>query len=355
MAVATQNPHGEAELNPAHYSFYDFFDNRPEWVAQAIMGGASKEQIDEMMARINTLREALIENSSSVYGKLGQCAHCGTHIRYHVVYRDERDGSLLAIGQDCAENRLDRSPSEWKVYKDRLDRMRDMARRGEKLIALREQYPEAVEILEKCRQSRAECQEISNKVSQEIDALYPAQDDPYYQQGECADDDRRRELIAEREEAWKKHNRQFPDIIFDICGSVHRYGKMSDRQAEVVVKVFHENQERQKRIEEEKKNASPVPTGKGIEIVGEVVSVKWKENSYGGRLVMVVKHDDGWAVWGTVPSSIEIVEHDGQGTRGLERGDTVKFVANIEESDDETFGFFKRPRKAEIVTRHDVE
>src|SRR3954470_11512219 len=57
--------------------------------------------------------------------------------------------------------------------------------------------------------------------------------------------------------------------------------------------------------EEERANAKPVPTGK-VEISGEIVSVKWKESGYGsgGAYKMIVQLPDGGKVWGTAPAKI---------------------------------------------------
>jgi hypothetical protein len=55
---------------------------------------------------------------------------------------------------------------------------------------------------------------------------------------------------------------------------------------------------------------------------------------------MVVKVEQGWAVWGSVPEAIAIE---------VEVGDTVTFTATVTRSDrDPKFGFFKRPTKAAI-------
>jgi hypothetical protein len=92
----------------------------------------------------------------------------------------------------------------------------------------------------------------------------------------------------------------------------------------------------------------PVPsTDKRIQIEGEAVSVKWVEDHYsrygGGQLKMTVKvnTDSGsWLCYGSVPTAVE----------DLERGQTVRFMAKVEQGNkDEHFGFFKRPTKAEIV------
>lgn len=85
---------------------------------------------------------------------------------------------------------------------------------------------------------------------------------------------------------------------------------------------------------------APVVEGTGVLVEGEVLSVKWRENPWGGGLKMLVKETRGFKVWGSVPSAISEVE----------RGAVVRFVANVEASnDDECFGFFKRPRKAVVV------
>lgn len=64
-----------------------------------------------------------------------------------------------------------------------------------------------------------------------------------------------------------------------------------------------------------------------LEVVPMVVGSTYK---------MLVQDDRGFKVWGTVPGSI-----------AADKGDEIKFVANVEASDDDPkFGFFKRPRKA---------
>lgn len=85
--------------------------------------------------------------------------------------------------------------------------------------------------------------------------------------------------------------------------------------------------------------ASPVVEGR-IVIEGQVVKAYAMENDFGVREVMVVRDDRGFSVWGTVPSSIDV-----------EVGDKVVFTATVEVSDkDETFGFFKRPSKAQLIS-----
>ena len=67
-----------------------------------------------------------------------------------------------------------------------------------------------------------------------------------------------------------------------------------------------------------------------------MLTTKWQDSHFGITLKMLVRDDRGFKVWGTVPSSLP----------NTESGDRVTFIAAVEASDDdETFGFFKRPRR----------
>ena len=97
-----------------------------------------------------------------------------------------------------------------------------------------------------------------------------------------------------------------------------------------------------KQIEEQAKaerTAVPV-TSDRIEIAGTITRSYERETDYGVQYKMIVLDDRGFQVCGTQPASIE----------DAEVGDRVKFVAKISVSDrDNTFGFFTRPSKAEII------
>lgn len=81
----------------------------------------------------------------------------------------------------------------------------------------------------------------------------------------------------------------------------------------------------------------PVVVGKGVTVEGEVLSTKTIDGDYGVTYKMLVLDERGFKVWSTIPSAIDV-----------ERGDRVRFVANVDVShDDPCFGFASRPRKAE--------
>jgi hypothetical protein len=106
-------------------------------------------------------------------------------------------------------------------------------------------------------------------------------------------------------------------------------------------------------------DVAPEPTAPVVEgrivITGEVLSEKWQTSDYGEQHKMLVRDDRGFKVWGSVPAAIEMSRfHDADGMYqeipGVEKGSRVTFTATVEASrDDESFGFFMRPSKAELL------
>ena len=82
----------------------------------------------------------------------------------------------------------------------------------------------------------------------------------------------------------------------------------------------------------------PVVEGR-ITITGEVVRLYSRETDFGVQFKMIVLDDRGFKVCGTQPMSLDVNE-----------GDRVEFVATVEASqNDNAFGFFKRPTKAQAL------
>lgn len=130
----------------------------------------------------------------------------------------------------------------------------------------------------------------------------------------------------------------------DMIRSARRYGVLTDRQLAFANKLVTEVEDFLEYVEKEAETAAPVPvTDERLEVTGTVLSTRWQDGyAYGDRVFkMLVKDDRGFKVWGTVPRSLGY---------DLERGTKVRFTAAVEQSnDDETFGFFKRPTKAEVL------
>jgi hypothetical protein len=82
-------------------------------------------------------------------------------------------------------------------------------------------------------------------------------------------------------------------------------------------------------------------------IEGKVVHVAWQKNPrFGPALKMLVVHDDGWKIWGTVPAKLH---------KEIERGCRIQFTAGIEWKEPKKFGFAIRPSDAFITQPAQLE
>ena len=300
------------DFDPEDLEFYDWFDQQsPIYVITydnvngiptnpRIATDADGQQIKSNKGLcLDLLRE-------KGYGEFqGHCQHCGQGLRYCVIYRNIHNGEHIVVGETCAEERM-----------------------GLTLDAFRK------------RQEQAVLQRAATIAWQYEQHSLWMEEDPT-----------RQELID-----WLVE--QHSDFFFSVYAHYRVNGKISGKQEETLRRIRQEHEEKvqTKNQEMEEKNITPVPTGKGLIITGVVKSVKWQENDYGGSLKMRVEHTDGWQVWGTVPSSIDVITvtdgaEDGHTWQiDLPVGSTIQFTANVAASnDDPGFGFFKRPRQATIL------
>lgn len=121
----------------------------------------------------------------------------------------------------------------------------------------------------------------------------------------------------------------------------------------------HKIRNSQRAFEERKRiealSAKPAPSGR-VELAGEIVSQKVVDNDYGAAYKMLVKCN-GFKVWGSCPRDLvqQVFAADGykkDGTStGYVRGLKIKFHATVEpKEDDPSFGIFKRPTRAELIS-----
>ena len=155
------------------------------------------------------------------------------------------------------------------------------------------------------------------------------------------------------------HMEEYGENTFlrDLLRKTVQYGSLSPAQLAAAQTTMDRDIEFRAQRQAESAAASPVPTGR-IEIEGEVLSIRDK----GWGLKMIVKHADGWKVWGSVPKGLteavytrsRYIGEVGTTTDELTAavGDIVKFTATISASDDDpAFGFFKRPTAGEVIAR----
>lgn len=144
--------------------------------------------------------------------------------------------------------------------------------------------------------------------------------------------------LSQAWDIWKMTNR--PDFyeentVNDMVRNLIRYGSLSEKQEAFMRKLLHtinHREEIEAQRAAEKAAAQDCPTGRLV-VTGTVLTTKMVEGSYGSTLKMLVKAQEGYTLWGTVPSALTV-----------ERGDAVTFKATIEPAkNDPKHGFFSRP------------
>ena len=131
------------------------------------------------------------------------------------------------------------------------------------------------------------------------------------------------------------------ETICDIVSKLVKYGDISASQMTFLhglVKRIANWPEIKAQREVEHASAADCPTGRLV-LSGEIVKTDQQFNEFGGRMVMTVKCDAGFLIWGSIPSALA----------GIQRGEQISFTATVTPSDkDPKFGFFKRPTKASL-------
>lgn len=294
------------DFDPKLYDCYGVFDFTPEF------------DYIQVQERIETVNAMLAKGYSFGGSTTGGCGHCGTNIRYGALMARDDVMQMIWVGETCLDNRFD------GMTKAEFQKLRQAAALGRERIARQAAF-------------EALCDEnpdlaYATYAGNIHDAIVDDNGARFGNVAGCS---------------WAL------STLTDIAGKARKYGDPSARQLAFVSKLIGEVSEKADayaaRTAEKATEAPalPVPTGKRVQVTGTVIKVDWKDNAYGSRQVMTVKHADGWLVWGTVPASLNVGD-DGFTTTdsGVQTGDTVTFTATVEASDRPDFGFFKRPTKA---------
>jgi hypothetical protein len=161
--------------------------------------------------------------------------------------------------------------------------------------------------------------------------------------------------LSEAFQIWQEGTEVAPatrdrQIVFDMISKLNAKQRksLSFKQqrflADLLVSI-QKDDERKAEWAREAALAEPLPVespdGERMVVSGEVVSLRNRMTFNGDSLKMVVRSDEGWKTWGTVPSAIR---------SKVAEGDIVRFTATVKPSDnDPKFGFFSRPTKATIL------
>lgn len=135
------------------------------------------------------------------------------------------------------------------------------------------------------------------------------------------------------------------DTAVDIIRKLVRYGDLSEKQWAFLGKLIDQIEnadEVQAKREAEAAAAPDAPEGRTV-VKGTILSVQVRDGYWGSEVKMLVKADEGFKVWSTLPSAISEAE----------KGDRIEFTVTLKRSDDDrSFAFGSRPSKASILERN---
>lgn len=298
------------QFDPQAYNCYGVFDFTPEF------------DYTEIQRRIELVNEMLTKGYRFGGSTTGGCGHCGTNIRYGALMARDDVMEMIWVGETCLDGRFELTKGEFQKLRKNASLNRERMARAARFEKLCDENPDLA---------------YATYHTNIHDVVVDDKGGRFGNVADCS-----WELIT----------------MGDIVDKAYRYGDPSPRQLAFITKLVNKVSEKgdayAARIAAKATEtpAAPVPTGKRIEVTGTVVKVDWKENSYGSRLVMTVKHPDGWLVWGSVPQSLTVNERGCiTADSAVKAGDIVSFTATIEASDRPDFGFFKRPTKAARITK----
>jgi hypothetical protein len=278
--------HRPSAINPADYVFiaYDYYGPHSDGM-----------QFDRLA--FHRHREQTGGTFSS-HDHGGSCHVCGATALFVAKFYHAKTNTYVVTGEDCAEKMGMGDPAAFRRFRDSIGSQREALAGKAK----------AKTTLEAAGHGEAWAVYVSDRGN------------------------------GDRQVSWEE------STLRDIVGKLVKYGSISDKQMDFIgrllVKLAQAPVVAAARVAEEEA-AAPVPTTDArVAIEGTILTIKQQESQFGVVTKMLVKHADGWKVWGTVPSAIS----------GVDRGARVRFVAGIQRSDrDPKFGFFTRPAKAEVL------
>lgn len=324
-AAVRTDAHRPSALDPADYAWVGFEDAHEgdeylfefDWERYRVLRGEAAI-VDEKGRSVDGVPEDIAFATATYSGgrvRAGGCVHCGqTRIRYWTFYLHKPTGEVVAVGSSCAA-------------KLSLDSRDDIERRA-----------------------AVERQRLTAKLDE-----WRAADE----KNELAIAD----LLA-AEDAAGGSGGAGNDFTDSLLRYARKNGYLTEAQRDAVLKGIETRKRREEERAERAEEAgdpepSPVIEGR-IDIEGRIVAMKNVDSVYGSTTKMLVLDDRGFKVWGTFPDGLTNPLFE----RAVDEGATdiaswiraggigrIRFRAAVERSrDDETFGFFKRPTKAEAIT-----
>lgn len=306
------------EFDPQSYDCHGVFDLHPE---------------DGDHHRRHQVVTALLAMGHSFAGAphgTGQCSHCGAYLRYAALMLHTPTGTLLYVGETCLAQRFE------SLTKEEFARLRAAAKANTERRNLRNQFAALCE---------------KHPVLAYASYAWNIADAG----GDAAQADLEPGAQGEGSFSWVTKTGDKLATMADIAGRARQYGSISDKQVALLERLMGWLDEAEaRRAARQAQRAATLATGvtlptEGRQVItGEIASIEVRDNGFTGgiRIVMTVRDDRGFRVWGTLPRSLD----PGHGSLDNLRGRRVTFTAAIEASErDPLFGFISRPTKASYL------
>ena len=330
--------HRPSAIVPVDYAFVGLEVVRWEYSYHAIATGLVLQERARIRAHMDRTG-----GTYSTHQHKGNCMVCGAHCIYTALFYHEKTNSYIRTGMDCAAKMDMGDPERFRKLTDAI-KAAQFARSGWKKaegvldqrglgavwdIFLKVQRPDSSTLEGSLQAAGLEGDEVARMALRDM----------WEEQGL----DPNAQPVS-----WGKEEMTLVDIVSKLA----KYGSLSERQYDYLGQlalniidrpaILAKKEAEERRRAEEKAKLPDCPEGR-IDFTGTILKVEWKEDQYGGysygqpsgRFVCTVKSDEGWLVWGTLPS----------GCDGAEKGDRVEMRATLERSiKDRTFGFMRRPQ-----------
>jgi hypothetical protein len=280
----------------------------------------------------------------------GQCSHCGAHLRYAALMGHEPTKTLLYVGETCLDNRFSQTATEFARMRREAAAKAEQTRLVGRANMFYAEHPDMVWLTYAWNIGVAGGTEEWTTANTWGEVTFDTEEqaNTWIAEREAQGHHQDYAVVGhKRGTTWSERTRMGDkvQVLHDMAHKVTRYGSLSDAQMAYATKILGWMTEAEERLVARKAETAAkiaegveVPEGR-IVVECTVLSTKWVENGFGGALKMLVQHESGWKVWGTVPSNIDV-----------DKDSKVRFTATVEKSDDDAlFGFFKRPAKAEVL------
>ena len=301
-------------FDPGDYTVVGFYDLQPPqnpFTDESLLLGLISLGVDTVKIRREQIEavDRHIDKMRRIFGDdyARQCAHCGAHIRWAYAVRHDPTGRVFPFGEICGDERV------------------PLANRDafEKHLAKKAAENEKVQI-----QNLIVKAKFAAKHPTEVEFMVK---------------------LREEHGNWGYRD----EFIQELANKFATYGSLSDKQLACVTRHMQklvEWAERDKKRAEQLSLAPAVQAGR-YEVIGEVQSVRERENEYGLERKMRLLADSGNGYWVSVPKllvdryfrALQNVTGDlslGQFLKGMR----VAVTASWEPAkDDEHFAFGKRP------------